>query len=313
MGWITRYTTVASLKRHGDLSESFLYASFSLQWRHNEQDSVSNHQPHNCLLNCLFRPGSNKTSKLRVTGLCAGNSPGTGEFPAQMASNAENVSIWWRHHVRHEQNGRRFADDILKCISVQDLFGILTPMSEVHIPWECVSTFQVNGLAASRRQMFHKVWIIGGLGIISCSVCGAKVIEKGRQQWRHKKSDTLGKVRPWFDVLLNATPQTLWQRNLEAYQIYLKVCDRSRGHIFRPLWTPKRTEIDLNLGFWPFYKKFLLCDHAIGLQAYQRYFQVCSISQEICTRFLLCCALLWLYIDWFSHIHQAYFTGTVAI
>ena len=39
----------------------------------------------------------------------------------------------------------------------------------------------------------------------------------------------------------------------------------------------------------------------------------CSISQEICTRFLLCCALLWLYIDWFSHIHQAYFTGTVAI
>ena len=38
-----------------------------------------------------------------------------------------------------------------------------------------------------------------------------------------------------------------------------------------------------------------------------------SISQEICTRFLLCCALLWLYIDWFSNIHQAYFTGTVAI
>ena len=38
-----------------------------------------------------------------------------------------------------------------------------------------------------------------------------------------------------------------------------------------------------------------------------------SISQEICTRFSLCCALLWLYIDGFSHIHQAYFTGTVAI
>ena len=29
----------------------------------------------------------------------AGNSPGTGEFPAQKASNAENVSIWWRHNV----------------------------------------------------------------------------------------------------------------------------------------------------------------------------------------------------------------------
>ena len=24
----------------------------------------------------------------------------TGEFPAQMASNAENASIWWRHHEK---------------------------------------------------------------------------------------------------------------------------------------------------------------------------------------------------------------------
>ena len=39
-----------------------------------------------------------KTSKLRVTGLCAGNSPVTREFPAQMAVYTENVSIWWRHH-----------------------------------------------------------------------------------------------------------------------------------------------------------------------------------------------------------------------
>ena len=36
--------------------------------------------------------------KARVTGLCAGNSPVTGEFPAQRASNAEKFSIWWRHH-----------------------------------------------------------------------------------------------------------------------------------------------------------------------------------------------------------------------
>ena len=39
-----------------------------------------------------------KTLKLRVTGLCKGNSPVTGEYPAQMISNAENGSIWWRHH-----------------------------------------------------------------------------------------------------------------------------------------------------------------------------------------------------------------------
>ena len=76
---------------------------FTLRWRHNGRDSVSNHQPHHCLLNRLFRRRSKKTSKRRVTGLCAWNSPGTGEFPAQKASNAENVSIGWRHHefIRH--------------------------------------------------------------------------------------------------------------------------------------------------------------------------------------------------------------------
>ena len=73
----------------------------SLQWRHNGHDSVSNHQPYDCLPNRLFRRRSKKTSKIRVTGICAGNSPGTGEFPAQTASNAGNVSIWWRHHGHH--------------------------------------------------------------------------------------------------------------------------------------------------------------------------------------------------------------------
>ena len=72
---------------------------FPLQRRVNERDCVSNHQPHDCLLKHLFGRRSKKTSKLRVTGLCEGNSPVTGEFPAQRASNAENVSIWWRHHV----------------------------------------------------------------------------------------------------------------------------------------------------------------------------------------------------------------------
>ena len=70
----------------------------TLQWRHNGRDGVSNHQPYDCLLDRLFRRGSKKTSEPRVIGLCVGNSPVTGEFPAQMASNAENASIWWRHH-----------------------------------------------------------------------------------------------------------------------------------------------------------------------------------------------------------------------
>ena len=53
----------------------------TLWWRHNDHDSVSNHQPHECLFNRLFRPRSKKTSKLRVTGLCVGNSPGPVNSP----------------------------------------------------------------------------------------------------------------------------------------------------------------------------------------------------------------------------------------
>ena len=74
-------------------------ASSLLQWRHNEHDGVSNHQHHDCFLNHLFRRRTHKTLKLRITGLCARNSLVTKEFPAQRASNAENVSIWWRHHA----------------------------------------------------------------------------------------------------------------------------------------------------------------------------------------------------------------------
>ena len=93
--WISQFLCF-NMARHRDRCTPSVCAT-ALQWRHNGRDSVSNHQPHHCLLNGLLRHRSKKTSKLRLTGLCAVNSPGTGEFPAQMASNAINVSIWWRH------------------------------------------------------------------------------------------------------------------------------------------------------------------------------------------------------------------------
>ena len=36
-----------------------------------------------------------------------GYSPVTGEFPAQRASNAEKVSIWWRHHAYDWRNAKK--------------------------------------------------------------------------------------------------------------------------------------------------------------------------------------------------------------
>ena len=117
----------------------------SLQWRHNGLDSVSNHQPHDCFLNRLFRRRSKKTSQLHVTGLCAGNSPGTCEFPTQMASYAENVSIWWRHHVKtsvvsnvaaHTQNALAVCiENVLNVLKVDfsgAATGILLENRSVH-------------------------------------------------------------------------------------------------------------------------------------------------------------------------------------
>ena len=75
---------------HGFILSCFsVVALLALQWRHNDRDGVPNHQPYDCLLKRLFRCRSKKTSKLRVTGLCEGNSSVIGEFPAQRASNAE--------------------------------------------------------------------------------------------------------------------------------------------------------------------------------------------------------------------------------
>ena len=56
-----------------------LFQVVPLHWRHSGRDGVSNHQPHDCLLNRIFRRRWKKTSKLCVTGRCAGNSPGTGD------------------------------------------------------------------------------------------------------------------------------------------------------------------------------------------------------------------------------------------
>ena len=57
-----------------------IYIWMYLQWRHNECDDASNHQSHDHLLNRLLRRRSEKTSRLRVTGLCVGNSPHKGQY-----------------------------------------------------------------------------------------------------------------------------------------------------------------------------------------------------------------------------------------
>ena len=65
----------------------------ALQWRHKEPHGVLKHRYLECLLSRLFRRTSKKTSKPSVTGLCEGNPPVTGGFPAQRASYTEMFSF----------------------------------------------------------------------------------------------------------------------------------------------------------------------------------------------------------------------------
>ena len=94
-------------KQHANIGElTFqapgLYVRLPLHWRHNDHDDVSNHQPHGCLLNLFIETQIKENIKApRHRPLC-GEFTGTGEFPAQRASDTENVSIWLRHHAGSE-------------------------------------------------------------------------------------------------------------------------------------------------------------------------------------------------------------------
>ena len=88
VGWGIFFKKRFAIAMHGRLTSTS-------QWRHDECVGVSNHRRVDCLLNRLFRRRSKKTSKLHITGFVRGI---TGEFPPQRASNAGDVSIWWRHH-----------------------------------------------------------------------------------------------------------------------------------------------------------------------------------------------------------------------
>ena len=77
---------------HGFPSYSAL-RPMTLQWRHNDHDSVSNHQHH-----VVIQTQIKENTKVPCHWPLCGDFTGTGDFPAQRASYAENVSIWWRHH-----------------------------------------------------------------------------------------------------------------------------------------------------------------------------------------------------------------------
>ena len=116
------YTVLSPAKVYiSTFFDHFQQKHFPIQWRHNERDGVSNRRL-DCLPNHLIGRRSNKISKLRVTGPCKGISLVTGEFPALRTSNAENVSIWWRHHAI-------YWDSLLLTTTTPMKIDALTPLA----------------------------------------------------------------------------------------------------------------------------------------------------------------------------------------
>ena len=146
---------------HWDSHHIWMHMLRPLLWRHNGHDGVSNHQPHHCLLNRSFGRRSKKTSKLCVTGPCEGNSSVTGEFPAQMASDAKNVSIWWRHHagtypcpVCHDvaQSGCAFLDELALHPNNRKIVSMSTDLRPCRI-WEMVNNHTKHEFLQSSDQV----------------------------------------------------------------------------------------------------------------------------------------------------------------
>ena len=104
-----------------------------------------------------------KKSKLWITGLCARNSPVTGEFPAQMASNTENVSIWWCHHASIFVSGI-YQNTSIFMLSINGGRGLVEPHSQDYLPQETKSCEQktmatFSSVGWGMYLLFPGVWI----------------------------------------------------------------------------------------------------------------------------------------------------------
>ena len=106
-----------------------------------------------------------------------GEFTGTGEFPAQRASYAENVSIWWRHHVITDTGNSPCQLITLSPICKQydvDMnipvtsFHFLVTSYGIHKNSKSVTDARIHFILAVRNAVFHMiyslliVWLISG-------------------------------------------------------------------------------------------------------------------------------------------------------
>ena len=139
----------------------------SILWRHNGHDGVSNLQPNECLLNRSYRHRSKKRQSSALLE--------TGEFPAQMASKAENASIGWLHHAcsppalflvaiwlfivylkagYHHVIDVRISDVLIK----RHIYGRDTPAKNVPNPLD-IDRSDISSYFLQQTKCLVKIWV----------------------------------------------------------------------------------------------------------------------------------------------------------
>ena len=124
-----------------------------------------------CLLKRLFRRRSKNISKLRVTGLCEGNSPVNS--PHKGPVTRKNFSIWWRHNVytTRDSNGwlttlytigpqkccKNLTSVIFNLISGVDNLSLSCGITSVKsLKWWIVNIGSGNGLVPLGNKPLHE-------------------------------------------------------------------------------------------------------------------------------------------------------------
>ena len=206
-----------------------------------------------------------KISKVCVTGLCEANPPLTDGFSSQRASNAEHVSIWWRHHgMEAHKNVRNYF--ICKHLHVSfypDLLGSDT--DQKCLPWITphlnlfVLAVQMIKFLTLCALVTHIVPLIQ---VMLCDLFGAKSLIKPKvtccqldpQEQRLVNLETKGqlvsfKINAFQNVVCKMTTNLSWPHcGKEGKLNWLKLfglCERLFGAVI--CW-PKLA-LTLNLHF----------------------------------------------------------------
>ena len=193
----------------------------SLYWRHNDHDGASNHQPHGCLLNRLFRRKSKKTSKLRVTGLCVGNSPGPVNSPHKGPVTRKMFPfddvIMYLEHPSLFRSGR-FHSNWYKMVRIADFYTIIFgsylwicfmhSRSGIarHFHWGIIAVLTMRSM-----KTFPNIWF--------CSSPSVNSLWPSHTIWRHRSQSNLAQVIAYKkeSSLWNTAVQSTW------YKKYIRV------------------------------------------------------------------------------------------